>query len=193
MSASTIAVLEDAARAFGRVLQHGAGLGQDLVRSLWPSDAGGCPCGRPGCACEMPPPCWMPRPLCPVTSTGCAGSAARVRLRITNCGPAPRRVSVQALNGANGVTIEPAALGLGPYEREFVAVSAALPAGAARGEEREIVLLVRGCRDHVLRWTVKVASSESCSCGVVEVDDCPDHTHHWYDHFHCARDCSNGR
>ncbi len=194
MSSSTTEVLEDAARALGRVLQHGAGLGQDLVRSMLPASVkGGCACGRHDCACEIPTACWMPERLCDVTSTGCAGGVASVRLRITNCGPIRRRMHVQAVDKPGGVTVQPEDLDLGPYEREYVAISLALAPGAAKGEEREIVLVARGCRDHVLRWTVKVSSSETCSCRTLEVEDCPDLLHHWYDHFYCVRGCADGR
>ena len=194
MRSSTTDVLEDAARALGRVLQHGAGLGQDLLRSMLPATGRtGCACGGHDCACEIPPPCWMPQRLCDVTSTGCAGGVANLRLRVANCGPAPRRVSVEAVGKPGGLTVKPEAVELGPYQREYVAVSLALAPGAAKGEEREIVLMVRGCRDHVLRWTAKVSSSETCSCGTVEVEDCPDLLHHWYDHFYCARGCADGR
>jgi hypothetical protein len=99
---------------------------------------------------------------------------------------------VQAVGKPGGLTIQPEELGLGPYEREDVAVSLSLAPGAAKGEEREIVLVVRGCQDHVLRWTVKVSSCE-CSCATVDVEDCPDFLHHWYDHFYCARGCADGR
>lgn len=193
MSTSTVDVLQDAARALGRVVQHGAGLGQDLLRSLMPAGPDGCCAfGRHGAACDVPPPCWMPRRLCDVTSTACPGAEARLLVRIVNCGPTPRRVAVQAPGNA-AVTINPAAIDLGPYEREYVAVSVAVKPNPAKGEERQIVLVVRGCQDHVLRWTVKVSSFETCSCETVEVEDCPDLIHHWYDHFYCARGCTDGR
>jgi hypothetical protein len=135
----------------------------------------------------------MPEPLCGVGSEGCPGGEARVRLRIANCGPAARRIRVQALGDPAGLAVSPPDLNLGPYQRGFVVVSVTIPAAAAKGEEREFVLMVRGCRDHVLRWTVRASTSEACSCDTVEVEDCPDLIHHWYDHFYCARGCAEGR
>jgi hypothetical protein len=36
---------------------------------------------------------------------------------------------------------------------------------------------------------VRVGRLCGASCPEVEVDDCPDNIHHWYDHFYCERGC----
>jgi hypothetical protein len=30
-------------------------------------------------------------------------------------------------------------------------------------------------------------------CNEVEINDCPDMIHHWYDHFYCHRHCQDQR
>ncbi len=52
---------------------------------------------------------------------------------------------------------------------------------------------VRGCQLHFLRWTVVVASIGADTFYEVDVKDCPDHIHHWYDHFYCPRPCLEER
>lgn len=155
----------------------------DLRRALRP---------KAGC-CEVPPPCWMPRPL-----GECVGMAAPcqrtcVRLRVTNCDRAERDVRVGVVRLPQGWKLEgaPATLALGPFERATAEVCVRVPDGTPAGETHELLVWVSGCRDHYLRWTVRVGTGGSAtSCHEVAVDDCPDYRHHWYDHFYCARGCS---
>lgn len=140
------------------------------------------------CCCEIPPPCWLPKPLGDVTSNVCPGGKAIVRFRVTNCGIAKRTVDLEA-DAKSGVTWSPTKLSLGPMERALASASVDVPAETGSGEERELLLWVRGCNDHYLRWTVRAASRGGDSCHEVEVDDCPDLVHHWYDHFYCDRPC----
>ena len=81
---------------------------------------------------------------------------------------------------------------LGLWERGTVIASLAIPAKAGVGEEREGLIWVRGDRDHVLRWTVRVTSHAGNCCHEVDVADCPDLVHHWYIHFYCERPGSGG-
>ena len=142
-----------------------------------------------GCGCDIPPPCWMPKELGEVRSHVCAGGTATLRLRVTNCGGSPRKVAIEARPDSAGVTLEPPSLALGPLERGVVVASLAVQAKAGIGEEHEALIWVRGCHDHVLRWTVRVASRAGDSCHEIDVNDCPDLVHHWYDHFYCERPC----
>ena len=146
-----------------------------------------------GCSCEIPAPCWMPKELPAVTSHVCEGARACLRLRVTNCTPRASRVQLVATGaGAGNVTLSPAELTLGVLERGVLEASLRLD-DAARGTEREILIWVRGCVDHVVRWTIKTSSFGGNSCHELKVDDCPDYVHHWYDHFYCARPCRHGR
>jgi hypothetical protein len=138
--------------------------------------------------CQIPPPCWAPQPIGEVTCHVCPGGTATLRLRITNCGVKSRDVKVEPA-GKTGVKVEPPNLALGPMERDFVTASFSVPADAATGQEYEGLLWVHGCQHHYLRWTVKVASRGASCCHEVEVEDCPDLVHHWYDHFYCERPC----
>jgi hypothetical protein len=160
------------------------GLASTLQRAI-PS----LPMAKGGCGCDIPPPCWMPRDLGEVRSRVCAGGTATLRLRVTNCSASPRKVGVDARPDSAELTIDPSSMALGPLERGVALASLAIPAKAGVGEEREALIWVRGCRDHVLRWTVRVASRAG-DCGhEIDVDDCPDLVHHWYDHFYCERPC----
>ncbi|MCI0390637.1 MAG: hypothetical protein MOB07_17970 [Acidobacteria bacterium] len=142
-----------------------------------------------GCGCDIPPPCWAPQPIGEVVSHACPGATATIRLRVTNCGAARRVITIEAAGQTPGVKIDPPTLALGPMERGVVSVSVSLPADAAQCQDQEVLLWVRGCQQHFLRWTVRVSSRGASCCHEVDVEDCPDLIHHWYDHFYCERPC----
>jgi hypothetical protein len=127
-----------------------------------------------------------------VTSHVCAGGTATLRIEITNCGAVPRTYKAEVGGGPSGVTVSPAALVLGPMERGAIVVSAAVPADAG-SDYRHQYLWVRGCYDHYARWTVRVTARGADCCHELEVEDCPDLIHHWYDHFYCQHPCMHGR
>lgn len=141
------------------------------------------------CSCRIPPPCWMPLSLGELTTFVCPGASATLRIRITNCSNAPRTYTFDARQTSDKIDFNPASLALGPMERGEVSLTRPVPAGAGTGHKSEALIWVRGCREHYLRWTVQVADRAG-SCGhEIEVDDCPDLVHHWYDHFYCERGC----
>lgn len=164
----------------------------DRVTSMGKSLRCGSPAPVPrgsSCGCDIPPPCWYPRAAGDVTSYGCPGSTAVLRLRIHNCGATGRRVRLQT---AGEATFEPQDLGLAPMEREVSTVSANVPKTA--GAEQELLLWVRGCHDHYVRWRIVAADrGSSVCCHELDVEDCPDYLHHWYDHFYCAHPCTARR
>jgi hypothetical protein len=144
-------------------------------------------------SCEIPPPCWMPRTLGECTSHVAECRTACVELLVTNCDRLGRQVSIQASGEHAGlVEIEPATLHLQPFERRRVRACVSIPQGK-QIPSFDVLLWVRGCREHLLRWNVRVGSSGMDSCHQVRVDDCPDYRHHWYDHFYCQRGCTHGR
>lgn len=63
-----------------------------------------------------------------------------------------------------GVVLHPDALTLGLWERGTVIASLATPAKAGVGEEGEGLIWVRGDRDQVLRWSVRVTSHAGNTC-----------------------------
>lgn len=174
--------LADALKAIGEVVAPGAKLGLGLLESVR------LPSRTSGCACEIPPPCWAPQPLGDVESEACPGNDALLRLMITNCGMTSRTIKVTATNGA--VKVEPASVTLGPLEDGVVTLSLAVPTGATKGQTQKSLVWIHGCKEHYLRWTVVAAEAGvSCCACEVELEDCPDLIHHWYDHFYCQRPC----
>ena len=145
--------------------------------------------GRQSC-CDIPEPCWMPDALGEVLSHACPGATAIVRLLITNCDRIPRTVKITATGDAAGlVSLQPTTLVLGPKERGLVSATLKVPPDAIGCQEFEALVWIRGCREHYLRWTVAVEKRGGDCCHEVEVEDCPDLIHHWYDHFYCLRPC----
>lgn len=142
-----------------------------------------------GCGCHIPPPCWMPRPAGRVVSHVCPGSAATLRVCVTNCGAAQRTISFDD-GGKNSMTFQPATLTLGPFETSCVT---AILTGSSEGDtEQSAIVWIRGCYEHYIRWTVKtVKRGANCACHEISVEDCPDYLHHWYDHFYCPRPCTS--
>ena len=184
MSSKTTSLsLADAAEAVGDLLGQGAKLGMGLLGSVTlPLPRKSC-----GCSCDIPPPCWAPQPLGDVTTRVCPGNKAVVRINVTNCGARERAIDVEATNAA--VAVDPASLKLGPMEQGLVVLSLEVPAGAAEGETQKGVVWVRGCKEYFFRWTLEVACKATSCCVDIDVEDCPDLVHHWYDHFYCQRPC----
>jgi hypothetical protein len=179
--------LADAAKVVGDLVGHGTKIGLGLLDSIkLPLPSKSC-----GCNCEIPPPCWEPQPIGDVTTCACPGNKAVLRLHVTNCGSQGRTVTVDATDKAVGVS--PASVTIGPYEEELVLVSLDVSAAATEGEKHSTVVWVRGCYVHYLRWTVDVACKNASCCNDVDVSDCPDLVHHWYDHFYCDRPCPHQR
>ncbi|HEY6292707.1 MAG TPA: hypothetical protein VI455_14250 [Terriglobia bacterium] len=162
---------------------------QSGMQQLGRSGSCGCRSSRTGtCSCKIPPPCWAPQPVGEVVSHVCPGGTATLRICVTNCGAAGREVVIKAEHN-EGITVTPSSLHLGPLERKCVTVSVALAGEAASGHEREVIVWVLGCQDHYLRWKIKTAKRGTDCCHEVDVEDCPDLIHHWYDHFYCERPC----
>jgi hypothetical protein len=126
-----------------------------------------------------------------VTTRACPGNKAVLRLHITNCGSTPRTVTVEATN--KKFHAQPASVTIGPYDEQTVVVSFDVPANAPEGEEQKTLVWVRGCYVHYLHWTVGVTCKYASCCTDVDVEDCPDLVHHWYDHFYCERPCPHQR
>jgi hypothetical protein len=97
-------------------------------------------------------------------------------------------VRVPAVAGLD-LKVTPQQATLQPMERKWFTVVATVSEDARRGETYEALIWVVGCHEHYLRWTVRVAAGASGGCHELEVDDCPDYVHHWYDHFYCRRPC----
>ncbi len=197
------APLSESVKAVGDLFDQGTRLGMAMLGSLGSGSAqmlnsilnftSGQGASTECCNCEIPPPCWMPHSLLDVTSHGCPGNIATVRFVITNCSMVTRKISISTTGSVTTLTFSTAYLTLEPMERGVVAASYSIPASAQQGEETEILLWIRGCKLHFLRWTVKVAPGCADNCDEVEVSDCPDLVHHWYDHFYCPRPCLHDR
>ena len=187
MSSGTPTVsVADAAKAVGGLLEQGAKVGMSVLDSIklpLPN--------RSRCSCEIPPPCWEPQPIGDVTTRACPGDKAVLRLHVKNCGWQGRTITLDATDKSVGVS--PASATVGPYEEELVLVSLDVPAAATEGEKHSTVVWVRGCYVHYLRWTVDVTCTRAGCCDDVDVSDCPDLVHHWYDHFYCDRPCPHQR
>jgi hypothetical protein len=148
---------------------------------------------RGGCDCAIPEPCWMPLSMGDLASFAAPCRTACVDVVVTNCDAAPRRITVAFDGDAKDISVSDADFVLGPLRQKVVSVCLTVPDDATRGQRFDGLVWVRGCRDHYLRWTVRVNAFGMDSRHEVEVEDCPDYVHHWYDHFYCARPCFDDR
>ena len=140
--------------------------------------------------CEIPPPCWEPRPLGTCTVELPAGSAATIRVHVTNCGWSRQVVGITAAGPLAGIVkFEPTTLIVDPQSQATITVTVQLPAEVKPGATFSGPLLVRGCVDHFARVHVRAAECVAGSCCDIFVQDCADQIHHWYDHFYCPRPC----
>ena len=196
---STTALFEESADLIKRSVRLGLQTLLDIhddsdLRSLADriGDMGrSCGCATPvlsragSSGCDIPPPCWYPKAAGEVTSFGCPGGTAVLRVRVHNCGPSSRHVQ---LEGAADAKFEPSGLSLKAMEREVATIKVTLPEND--GAEKELLLWIRGCHAHYVRWRVVATKrgSDAC-CHELDVEDCPDYLHHWYDHFYCVHPC----
>lgn len=186
-------------KAFTKALEDGAKAGIGVLQSM----TGSAPAaldnligfatskaGARGCStCDIPPPCWMPRQLCEVTSYGQGGDTTTVTFAITNCSMANRNISIFTTTSVAGLSFSSTALTLGAMERGWVDVTFTIPTTLTSGPGIEILLWVRGCKLHFLRWAIKLAPVSANTSYEVDVEDCAELVHHWYDHFYCPRPC----
>lgn len=159
----------------------------------------GCGCGTSTgsgagvSGCEIPPPCWEPKPAGNCALQVTPGGTAIIRLHVSNCGWTRQVVALTAAGRiASVMTLTPTARVIGPQEGADFRVTIQVPAGARAGASLTGPLIIRGCRDHFVRVTITVADcvTGSSNCCDVHIDDCADQLHHWYDHFYCPRPCN---
>lgn len=140
--------------------------------------------------CDVPPACWLPRLFGTVESRACPSGTALLRIRVSNCRPTSSEVEVRARADAKlDIKVTPERTTLEPMESKHFTVIAGIPEDACKGESYELVVWVSGCNDHFARWTVTAGDGASGTCQLLEVEDCPDYLHHWYDHFYCDQPC----
>jgi hypothetical protein len=144
--------------------------------------------------CDIPPPCWMPLSLGEICCRMPADDRGSVCLVVAN-GDFRAHTYEFAATGksAAAVAFSTASVTLGPKERVAVTATFTMPAGDAEEDcrciDHEVLIWVRGCRDHYLRWIVEEAMASSPCCAEVAVNDDPDYVLHWYDHFYTLRPC----
>ncbi len=150
---------------------------------------------RTSCGCAIPTPCWEPKHEGTCRLTLMPGNKANIRLHILNCGWRPQVVLITGLGKLAGwMTFSPTTMSLGPQERATMNVTVQVPDGINTGERLSGPVIIRGCRDHFVRVEVTVGECGLVTCGCdIEIDDCADNVHHWYDHFYCPRPCNATR
>ncbi len=140
--------------------------------------------------CDIPEPCWMPVTLGDFESHACQGATVVIRLMISNCDRIPHNYTVTVAGvDAGMVDLNPTSLSVGPKERRQVLAKLKIPDDAKDNQAYEVVIWVKGCKEHYLRWRVVAGAPATECCHEVDIEDCPDLIHHWYDHFYCARPC----
>jgi hypothetical protein len=144
--------------------------------------------------CDIPPPCWMPLSLGEICCQMPAGDTGTVCLVVTNGDFRAHNYEFAATGkSASAVSFSTASVTLGPKERVAVTATFTMPTNKAAQDCRcignEVLIWVRGCRDHYLRWVVEEAATSSPCCAEVAVNDDPDYVLHWYDHFYTLRPC----
>lgn len=140
--------------------------------------------------CDIPPPCWEPQPAGTCSLRIQPGCVGKIRVHVTNCHWSRQVVVVTALGRLAGwIQLDPTTLVVDPQERRTVEVTVRVPEDAKPGQTFTGPLVIRGCRDHYVRVEINVTECGGCMVCHAYVDDCPDHIHHWYDHFYCPRPC----
>jgi hypothetical protein len=142
--------------------------------------------------CEIPPPCWQPRRAGTCRMTLAPGGSGTLRVHVQNCEWQRQVVGINATGKvAAWLTLTPTMLVIEPQETATIVATVHVPVNVQPGARVTGVLLVRGCLDHAVRVEVGVAECTVCAVCDIAIQDCPDHIHHWYDHFYCPRPCRN--
>ncbi|CAN5698047.1 hypothetical protein BH23GEM9_BH23GEM9_19650 [soil metagenome] len=142
--------------------------------------------------CEIPPPCWQPRRAGSCHMTLTPGGTGILRIHVTNCEWSRQVAGINASGKLAGwLTLNPTMVVIEPQETATIVVTVHVPANMKPGVRLTGLLLVRGCLDHAVRLEVTVADCAQCAVCDISIQDCPDHIHHWYDHFYCPRPCRN--
>ena len=143
------------------------------------------------CGCEIPPPCWEPKFIGTCCLDITPGGSAIIRIHVQNCDWANHVVTITAPGKlAAWLKFEPTTMVVGPQQSATFVVTVKVPDNIKIGQMLSGPLLIRGCIDHFARIEVRVTDCAGCtSCDLV-AKDCPDHIHHWYDHFYCPRPCN---
>jgi hypothetical protein len=144
--------------------------------------------------CHIPPACWMPLSLGEIGCHRPAGDSATICLVVTNGDFRPHTYEFAATGkSAAAVSFSATSVTLGPKERVAVSATFTLPAGTVAEDCRcvgnDVVIWVRGCRDHYLHWIVEEGATAGCCSAEIAVCDDPDYVLHWYDHFYTLRPC----
>lgn len=149
---------------------------------------------RSSSSCDIPSPCWEPRPAGTCCLELTPGSSVTIRIHVANCGWTRQVVSITGLGKLAGwMTFAPTTLILDPIERATILVTVHAPDSVKLGQRFSAPIIVRGCLDHFVRVEITISDCIVQNCCDVVVDDCPDNVHHWYDHFYCPRPCRNVR
>jgi len=144
--------------------------------------------------CDIPPPCWMPLSLGEICCQMPVGDSGSVCLVVTNGDFRAHSYEFAATGKSSAaVSFSTASVTLGPKERVAVTATFTMPKDNngedCRCIDSEVLVWVRGCRDHYLRWIVEEAAASSPCCAEIAVNDDPDYVLHWYDHFYTLRPC----
>lgn len=195
-------------QALGELIAAQLGLGRELIKAfaaggaLLADGAKGLSLPKGHSCCDIPEPCWMPRPAGEIACKLATGQEGEVCITIVNEDFRAHQYDVKPAGadaGAVQIAQNDRAFTLGPKERRTVSVRVVMPKSARDPDRREsccecddldLLIWVRGCAEHYLRWTIcrdEKATKPCCHC--VEVQDAPDYELHWYDHFHVMRPC----
>lgn len=144
--------------------------------------------------CDIPPPCWMPLSLGEIFCQMPAGDTGSLCVVVTNGDFRAHSYEFAATGkSAAAVAFSTASVTLGPKERVAVTATFTMPADDAKEDcrciDHEVLIWVRGCRDHYLRWIVEEGAAVRPCSAEVAVNDDPDYVLHWYDHFYTLRPC----
>jgi hypothetical protein len=143
---------------------------------------------RPAGSCDCRDACWLPHELPEIDSVVSRCGTARVCITVRNCGLDTRKVFVAATgDGAGHAVGSPAVATIEAFDSGELGAEVTLPDGAT---SITMLLWVRGCHDHVMRWNLRSDGCDRMSTHHVRIDDCPRTRHHWHDHFAQPHSCT---
>jgi hypothetical protein len=185
-------------QTFRELIDAQIGLGGEVLKLLGKGTSGaisglgglGFPASRSSC-CDMPDPCWMPQCGGEAHCRLAEGGTGVIRITLTNDDRVSHAYSLQAAGfGAGLVSFSTPNITLGPKERTVIIATFTMPTGqAAPAVPYDVVVWVRGCREHYFRWIISTGHRGKACCHETAINDGPNNIVHWYDHFYCPRPC----
>lgn len=189
--------------ALGKLLAAQLALGKEALKILGTGYRNACKSltglelPKGSSCCDKPEPCWMPKKVADICCELAPEGVGEVCIFIHNEDFRSHNYTLSAA-GEHGDLVQFSAqqFNLGPKEVRVVSARFKIPTRDTPKDntccelnDYELVLWIKGCQQHYIKWHVNAAKKTGDCCHEVSVTDSGYYDLNWYDHFHVMRPC----